>query len=67
MKKGASKPLTPHQLAELKSLAALPNDAIDTSDAPEVLDWSGARRQAAIDPSPGRRCDRLVQGPHHIR
>ncbi len=44
MKKGASKPLTPEQLAELKSLAALPDDAIDTSDAPEVLDWSGAKR-----------------------
>jgi uncharacterized protein (DUF4415 family) len=28
----------------LKALAVLPDDAIDTSDAPEVLDWSGARR-----------------------
>jgi len=36
--------LTPEQLAELKSLTALPDDAIDTSDAPEVLDWSGAKR-----------------------
>jgi len=44
MKKGASKRLTPEQRAELKSLAALRDDAIDTSDAPEVLDWSGARR-----------------------
>jgi uncharacterized protein (DUF4415 family) len=44
MKKGASKPLTARQLAELTSLAALPDDAIDTSDAPEVLDWSAAKR-----------------------
>ena len=44
MKKGTSKRLTPEQLAELKSLAALPDNAIDTSDAPELLDWSGAKR-----------------------
>jgi hypothetical protein len=44
MKKGASKPLTLRQSAELASLAALPDDAIDTSDAPEVLDWSAAKR-----------------------
>ena len=44
MKKETSKPLTPTQRAELKSLAALPDDAIDTSDAPELLDWSGAKR-----------------------
>ena len=44
MKKGASKRLTPKQRAELKSLAALPDAAIDTSDAPQLLDWSGAKR-----------------------
>jgi uncharacterized protein (DUF4415 family) len=44
MKKGISKQLTRAQRAELKSLAALRDDAIDTSDAPELLDWSGARR-----------------------
>jgi uncharacterized protein (DUF4415 family) len=44
MKKGASKRLTPAQQAELKSLAALRDDAIDTSDAPELPDWSGAKR-----------------------
>jgi uncharacterized protein (DUF4415 family) len=32
------------QLAELKALEALPDSAIDTSDAPELLDWSGAKR-----------------------
>ena len=44
MKKGTSKRLTREQLAELKSLAALPDSAIDTSDEPELLDWSGAKR-----------------------
>ena len=43
-KKGTSKPLTRAQLAELKSLATLSDDDIDTADAPEVLDWSGAKR-----------------------
>jgi uncharacterized protein (DUF4415 family) len=44
MKKGPSKQLTPEQRAELKSLAALSDEDIDTSDAPELLDWSGAKR-----------------------
>jgi uncharacterized protein (DUF4415 family) len=44
MKKADSKPLTRRQLAELKSLSAMPDNAIDTSDAPEVLNWSGAKR-----------------------
>ena len=44
MKKGTSKRLSRGQRAELESLAALPDDAIDTSDAPELLDWSGAKR-----------------------
>lgn len=44
MKKGPSKQLTPQQRAELKSLAALPDEDIDTSDAPELLDWSKAKR-----------------------
>jgi uncharacterized protein (DUF4415 family) len=44
MKKGTPRQLSRDQLAELKSLADLPDDAIDTSDAPELLDWSGAKR-----------------------
>jgi uncharacterized protein (DUF4415 family) len=44
MKKGTSKRLTPKQRVELKALAALRDDAIDTSDVPELLDWSGAKR-----------------------
>jgi uncharacterized protein (DUF4415 family) len=44
MKKATSKRLTRAQRAELKSLAALRDEAIDTSDAPELPDWSGAKR-----------------------
>ena len=44
MKKGASRQLTPRQRSELKALENLPDSAIDTSDAPELSDWSGAER-----------------------
>jgi len=44
MKRGTSRQLTREQLAELKSLADLPDDAIDTSDAPELVNWSDAKR-----------------------
>jgi uncharacterized protein (DUF4415 family) len=44
MKKESSRQLKRRQLTELRSLASLPDDAIDTSDAPELLDWSGAER-----------------------
>jgi uncharacterized protein (DUF4415 family) len=44
MKKASSKQLTRAELAELKSLAARQDKAIDTSDVPEILDWSGAKR-----------------------
>jgi len=38
------KKLTAQQIKELEALAAMPDDQIDTSDIPEVTDWSGARR-----------------------
>ncbi|MDD9979862.1 MAG: BrnA antitoxin family protein [Gammaproteobacteria bacterium] len=44
MKKETTEALTADQQAELKALAALPDRRIDTSDIPEVLDWSDARR-----------------------
>jgi uncharacterized protein (DUF4415 family) len=44
MKKETAKRPTREQLAELKSLEALSDGAIDTSDATELLDWSGAKR-----------------------
>ena len=36
--------LTPRQIAELDALAAMPEEDIDTSDIPEIVDWSNARR-----------------------
>ena len=46
MKKASTKArqLTDKQKAELSALEALPDDQIDTSDIPEVLDWSDAQR-----------------------
>ncbi len=44
MKKDTSNSLTSEQRAELDALATLPDEQIDTSDAPEVRDWSGAQR-----------------------
>jgi uncharacterized protein (DUF4415 family) len=31
-------------MTELTALAELPDDAIDRSDAPEIRDWTGAKR-----------------------
>lgn len=36
--------LPAEQRARLEAVAAMPEDQIDTSDIPEVLDWSGAER-----------------------
>lgn len=44
MKKATSNKLTRKQKAELEALEALPDAEIDTSDIPEVRDWSGAER-----------------------
>ena len=44
MKKATFNELTGDKKAEIEALAALPEEAIDTSDLPEILDWSGARR-----------------------
>ena len=44
MKRETSKTLTKEQQAEIQALAALPDEQIDTSDIPELLDWSGATR-----------------------
>jgi uncharacterized protein (DUF4415 family) len=43
MKKENSR-LTDDRRAELAALEALPDDAINTTDIPEILDWSDARR-----------------------
>ena len=36
--------LTDGQRAEIQALESLTDDQIDTTDAPELLDWSNARR-----------------------
>ena len=36
--------LPPEVQARIRALETLPEDQIDTTDAPEVLDWSDARR-----------------------
>ena len=36
--------LTPSQRDKLARLAALPDELIDTTDIPEIADWSRARR-----------------------
>ena len=50
MKKGISKPLTAKQKAELKALAPLPDEEIDTREMPEIVDWSDARPGALYRP-----------------
>jgi uncharacterized protein (DUF4415 family) len=44
MKTEVSNKLSPEQHARLERLSALPDDAIDTSDIPEVRDWADAER-----------------------
>lgn len=44
MRKETSGELSKRQKAEIEDLAALPDERIDTSDIPEIPDWSGARR-----------------------
>jgi uncharacterized protein (DUF4415 family) len=50
MKKRNSRTLTALQRAELEALQTLPDGDIDTSDIPEIVDWSGARRGALYRP-----------------
>ena len=49
MKKENSR-LTDDRRAELKALEALPDDQINTTDTPEILDWSDARRGVLYRP-----------------
>ena len=44
MKTEISSHLSAEQFARLEKLSALPDEAIDTSDIPEVTDWAGAKR-----------------------
>lgn len=44
MKKVNSNQLTAEQQRELDALSAMADDQIDTTDVPEVIDWSNAKR-----------------------
>ena len=62
--------LPPDVQAQIRALEALPDDEIDTTDAPEILDWSDARRGVFYRPvktaeyaEAGRGYHSLVQGP----
>lgn len=44
MKKETTNHLTPAHQAELDALAAMPDEEINTEDAPELSDWSEAKR-----------------------
>jgi hypothetical protein len=56
MRKGNSEPLSPELAAELVALEAMPDETIDTSEIPEVRDWSGAQRGRFYQP----------KGPGHL-
>jgi hypothetical protein len=45
--RGNPAPMTAEMEAHLRALAAMPDETIDTSDIPEVLDWSDATRPGA--------------------
>lgn len=42
--------LSDEQRVEIDALAKLPDERIDTSDLPEILDWSGAKRDLLYRP-----------------
>lgn len=42
--------LPPDVQAQVRALEDLPDDQIDTTDVPEILDWSDARRGAFYRP-----------------
>ena len=44
MKKATSRELTKERKAELEALTDLSDENVDTTDIPEILDWSGTKR-----------------------
>jgi uncharacterized protein (DUF4415 family) len=75
MKKGNSEPLSAALQAKLRALEAMADSTIDTSDRPEVLDWSDARRGLFYKPRKVRKALRIdadvvawygAQGPGHL-
>ena len=45
--------LPPDVQEQIRALEALPDDQIDTTDTPEILDWSDARRGVFYRPADG--------------
>ena len=43
--------LSPEQQQEIAALAALPDDQIDTTDLPEIRDWSQGKRGVFSPPA----------------
>jgi uncharacterized protein (DUF4415 family) len=75
MKKGNSDPLPSDLAAELAALETMPDDTIDTSEMPEVEDWSGAQRGRFYKPKKLQKTLRIdadvlawfeAQGPGHL-
>jgi uncharacterized protein (DUF4415 family) len=75
MKKGNSDPLPPELAVELSSLEDMPDDTIDTSEMPELRDWSGAQRGRFYKPRKLQKTLRIdadvlawfeAQGPGHL-
>ena len=62
MKKAASSKPAGKRKAEIEALEALPDEEIDTSDIPEILDWSGAKRGLLYRPPKRRITSRLDAG-----
>lgn len=52
--------LFPTQLAEIEALKALPDEQIDTSDIPEIADWSKAVRGRFYRPDAGAAASRPI-------
>ena len=62
MKKATSSEPAGKREADIKALEALPDEEIDTSDIPEILDWSGAKRGLLYRPPKRRVMLRLDAG-----
>ena len=57
MKKNMSE-LPPRVQAQIRVLEGLPDDQIDTSDAPEIPDWSDAKRGVFYRPDKPEQVER---------
>ena len=58
--------LPPDVQAQVRALEALPDDEIDTTDAPEILDWSDARRGGLLPACEATDYDQARRGHHRV-